>query len=355
MKKEIDPWTIPTLTPERYEELKNHYSLEDINFSLKEDPNFMKRNLLVGQDNFNIWLKNAKNKKKVAIVSGFMTSGTLHFGSLFLIRQIAYFQKKYGVKIIIPISDIEAISVRGSDPTKTKEVLVDFLAHFFAEGIDPNKTLIYLQGRNSEIMREAVKYMSKTDFSVLKKVYGRNLTLAEAYSSLVMSADILMPKKKGYVNTLILLGIDEIGHFILVKKLLSLLQKDYSPPSILYDKLITGLNGSKMGKSLPENSILLTDSVDVAKSKLNNLRGRKMKLYENSAYNILEWFCDDDEAFNEISRIKDRGKANELSIDLACNLVEKILTNHRKNYKKMYKKAQNIASKLTKENQIYEY
>jgi len=35
----------------------------------------------------------------VALVSGFMTSGFLHLGSLTVLKQMAYYQKEYGAEV----------------------------------------------------------------------------------------------------------------------------------------------------------------------------------------------------------------------------------------------------------------
>lgn len=126
MVKKLNPWKIPTLTPEHYNFLKRMYNLKDVNFSLKDNPNFIKRNLLIGHDNFKRWINKAKKKKKVALISGFMTSGFLHLGSLTVLKQMAYYQKKYNADVIIPIADLEAMCVR-----KNKRILKKVITHKF--------------------------------------------------------------------------------------------------------------------------------------------------------------------------------------------------------------------------------
>jgi len=348
MSKKLNPWKIPTLTHQHYEFLKKEYGLVDVNFELKNNPTFIRRNLIVGHDNFDNWIKKAKECKKIALVSGFMTSGFLHLGSLTVIKQMAYYQKEYGAEIIIPIADLEAMCVRKTDYSKVKNIITEFLAHFFAAGLDPKKTKIYLQTKNNNVLKEAALFTSKIDMLQLEKVYDRRLTLAEAFSSLVMAADILVPQKEGYEATLITLGIDEISHFILTKNMISILGDEFYPPSITYNRILTGLNGSKMGKSIPENSILLTDNFNIVKEKLLKLKDKELDLCNNTGFNILEWYSEEDILLNKILELENGNKieANNLAIDESIKLCKDLLKKHQKAYKDNFGTAKKIAEKL---------
>lgn len=349
MINKLNPWKISTLTPKIYEDLIKHYSLQPINFKLKNNPIFLRRNLIVGHYRFLEWLKKAEKEEKVALVSGFMTSGFLHLGSLAVIKQMVYYQKNYGAKIIIPIADLEAICVRKTKKSEIKRILIDFLAHFFAAGLSPKDTLIYLQTKNLEVLKQASLFTGKISLEDLEKIYDRKLTLGEIHSSLVMAADILYPQFFNYKGTLINLGVDEICHFAFVKKIIPLLGSEFYIPSITYNKIITGLNGSKMGKSIPENSILLLDKLETAKSKLIRLKNKNIELFQNAAFNILEWYCEDDSIIKKILNISDKKEANNLAINEACEVVEKLLEKHQKNYRKNLPIAKKIADKLIKD------
>ena len=192
--KKLNPWKIPLLTPETYKNLKDFYFLKDVKIKLRDNPSFLRRNLIIGHDNFPDWIKKAEEGKKVALVSGFMSSGFLHLGSLTILKQMAYYQREYGATVIIPIADLEAICVRKIKESEIKEIIIDFIAHFFAAGLSPERTLIYLQTRNLGIMREAGLFTGRIGMEELEKIYDRKLILGEAYSSLVMAADILLPR-----------------------------------------------------------------------------------------------------------------------------------------------------------------
>lgn len=344
----INPWKISTLTPKHYKILRKKYKLKEVDFKLKNNPNFIKRNLLVGHEGLNNFITKAKKGRKVALVSGFMTSGFLHLGSLTVIKQMAYYQKNYGVDIIIPIADLEAMCVRKTPLVDVKKRTIDFLAHFFAAGLDPSKTKIYLQTKKNDVLERGILFSSKIDLPELEKTYDRKVTLAEAISSLVMVSDILSPQTQDYEATLIILGIDGISHFNLTKKLMNLLGKEFYKPSITYNKIVTGLNGSKMGKSISENSILLTDDLKTIKKKLSSLKNKKHSLYNNPAFNILEWYSDNDSLIEEIKKTEktDKNHANNMAIEASIPMCEQLLKEHQKAYKKNLKKAKQIANKL---------
>lgn len=346
MVNKLNPWKIPTLTQEKYNELVSYYALKPFNFKLRRNPIFARRGLIVGHDNFLKWLRKAEDGENVALVSGFMTSGFLHLGSLAVIKQMAYYQKEYDAEVIIPIADLEAICVRKTDKSKIKEILIDFLAHFFAAGLSPNNTTLYLQSGNLEVLKQAGLFTGKVNLEDLDKIYDRRLSLGEAYSSLVMASDILCPQNSGCKGTLITLGIDEISHFVLVKQLIPLLGDNFYLPSITYNKILTGLNGSKMGKSMPENSIPLFDKPEVAKAKLLKLKNRDMELSQNTAFNILEWYCEDDSIITKILEIPNRIEANNLAVEEACNVVEHVLIKHQQSYKSNLTIAKKLADKL---------
>lgn len=334
----IDAWKIETLNEEDYLELKREYNLDDFDFSLKNNPVFNRRNLIVGHENFDNWLKHAR-EGSTAIVSGFMTSGSMHLGSLAVVRQMAYYQKNYGTKIFIPIADIEAITVRNSQEKKVKEVMKRFLTYFSLGEIDLEESNIYLQSRNLETLRKAVIFTGELDIADVRKIYGRDISLAEIFSSISMISDILYPQIKGYDKTLTTLGIDEIDHFVLTKKLIDMID-GYSMPSITYNKMITGLNESKMGKSLPDNSIKLSDSPETAKKELEKLKGKDGDLVQNAAFNIVQWFGSDDD-LREVRKESNSKKANNMavgkSIEIVCDMFSEIEKNFDKHYNKVEK------------------
>lgn len=313
---------------------------------MKDNPIFSRRGVILGHENFDKWLESFDRGEKVALVSGFMTSGNFHLGSLAVLRQMAYYQKNYNADIFIPIADLEAICVRGTKREDIDDRIVDFLAHFNAAGLDVHKCRIYLQTQNKEVLRRAFEFVSKTSKADMDKLYDRDVTVGEAISSLVQVSDILYPQTMSYGSTLITLGVDEINHFIMTKHMANKLNPGSQHPSITYNRLITGLNGSKMGKSLPENSILLKDDKDSIENKLNLLRRTDIPLDRNAAFNILQWYCDDDRLLEkiDISNMDDGslGRIVDKSIEVCSDVLEK----HQKSYNDFLEEAREILPTL---------
>ena len=110
--------------------------------------------------------------------------------------------------------------------------------------------------------------------------------------------------------------------------------------------MITGLQGSKMGKSIPENSILLTDSLLTIERKLNSLKDKNYPLIRNCAFNILQWFCEDDSLIEQITEERDMKKANNLAIINAIEVTKDLLRQHQKRYEEFLEEAEKIVPTL---------
>lgn len=343
----FNPWKVSTLGEADYDDIKTQFNLENFEFKLRDNPAFSRRNVMLGHEKFGRWIEAAERGEKVALVSGFMTSGNFHLGSLAVIKQMAYYQRKYGAEIFIPVADLEAICVRGIPRDEIDRKVADFIAHFKAAGLDVEKCKIYLQTQNLDVLRKAFKLVSKTDKAEIEKLYDREMTIGETISSLVQVADILYPQMLSYGQTLITLGIDEISHFVLTKDVINRLEPGFKQPSITYNKLIVGLNGSKMGKSLPENSILLNDSREALVKKLNLLRRTDLPIDRNSAFNILQWYSDDDAHFRDLPA---SGKLSEESVnkivDRAIEVCGRLFDEHHRAYDSYLEEAKSMVPGL---------
>ena len=323
-----NPWSVPTLTEQHYVQLAAQHRLSSVDTPLRASPNFQTHGLLVGHHDFERWLAVAQEGRDVALVSGFMTSGFLHLGSLTVLTQMAYYQRHYGARLFIPIADLEAACVRGTAAPDRRKLVSDFLRHFWAAGIDVENSQIYLQSRNLTVLQYALLFTGMVDLPDMERLYDRRLTLGEAFTSLVMAADICLPSAQGCEATLITLGLDEISHLVLTKALLGMLEQQ--PPRTTYHRLLTGLNGSKMGKSLPENSIMLLDTADSVAGKLRSLSCMRVPARQHPAFNILEWFAPDG---IDLQRMYDDWpNTSDDTIELAVDVTTDLLENHRARY-----------------------
>ncbi|MDE1865118.1 MAG: hypothetical protein KGH94_00555 [Candidatus Micrarchaeota archaeon] len=337
---EFDAWSVPRVKNRSYIRMRRTLGIDSFGFKLRGDPNFQKYNLIIGHEGFGQWVNLASRDAKVALVSGFMPSGIPHLGTLCILKQMAYYQKFYNAELFIPIADIEAMLVRGKSGKEIKKIIPKFIAHFMAAGIKIEKCQIYLQSRNGKTLRSALKLMSSFDMKKLEGLYGRRLTRGEAQSSFAMAADIIYPFGFGYKNILVTMGIDEISHAKLVLDLVRL-NADTKKISFTYSNLLQGIHGSKMGKSLPQNSITLNDSAEKARRSMKRWH-RTRGPSDDLELNMIRWFSTTDSI---------KGKK---ALDHSIATVTELLEAHQTRYAKALPYAKKVTDSLySKDDSFY--
>jgi len=327
----FDAWKVKGIWKPDYESLRRSFGLQKFNFKLKNEPNFVKNNLVIGHEHFEKWLR-ASSKGKAALVSGFMPSGIPHLGTLTILKQMAYYQKEYKAKLYIPIADLEAMYIRHSNMQEIKRNTIAILAHLAAAGVDINNSIVYFQSQNFDTLRETFYLIRLVSEGELDKIYWKNVDILYSVSGLLMVSDILYPLAYNYNSVLITLGIDEISHIKLVSKIAEKLGiKDF--PSVTYTDLISGLKTSKMSKSMPGNSILLSDSASSAMRKVEKaIKAGNIDLYTS----LVRWFADTMELETSLDN----------QIKHAKEIIKKEMSNHRKNYIVNLPDATKIANSL---------
>lgn len=271
---EFDAWSVPKVDNLQYARMRAKLKINPFNFDLKERPNFSKRGLIIGHNNFDGWLELASNGKRVSLVSGFMPSGIPHLGTLCILQQMAYYQKIYNAELFIPIADIEATCVRNKSDKDIREITPKLIAHLMAAGVNIRNSKIYLQSRNIQTLKIALNLASFINKSKFEGLYGRKLNKGEIISSLAMAADIIYPESFKYDGILVTLGIDEISHAKLVYEIIK--KRGFKNLiSFTYCNLLQGILGSKMGKSVPQNSIKLDDGSMYIQNFIENRVSKK--------------------------------------------------------------------------------
>ena len=235
-------------------------------------PNFytFKNELFVSHRDFDKFLDGLEKGEPSAIVSGFNASGTIHLGHKALFDTNLFFQKKYGLKVFIPISDDESY-VTGKVETQ-KEALENSLKlarELLAYGFCPDNTYFIVDQIYTNIYNYAVKFSKKMNLSTSKATYGHkdDVNLGVVFYPLIQSAHILLPQLEfGIRNVLVGIGPDEDVHIRIGR---SLAQKfGLVKPSIIHCSFMPGIDCEKMSKSRG-NGIYLNDDYDVVKKKIN--------------------------------------------------------------------------------------
>jgi tryptophanyl-tRNA synthetase len=195
-------------------------------------------------------------------------------------------------------------------------------------------------------------YCSDITLNELKAIYGRELELSEAISGLTMVSDIVEPFHDDVSAVLVTLGIDEINHFSLTRELAKRTAGVSRCPAITYHRMITGLMGSKMGKSLPKNSVRLDEDPGELRAKLD-ASAPPPSLEGNWAWDVLRWFAEDDASLSEIQSTKSIERASRLAHMRACELVPALIARHQSAARATFMKARDLAESLLNESPVY--
>ncbi len=264
--------------------LVKEFGAKDIN-DLAELPNLytFKKGLIYSHRDFDRFFKALKNGEESAIVSGINASGTLHLGHKLVFDTNLFFQKEYGVKVFIPISDDESF-VAGKVDTQeeAKNNAMKLAKEMLAYGFDPKKTFFIIDNIYTNIYNLAFKMSKKINYSEIKATYGyspdKNIGLH--FYPAVQTAHVLFPQERFNIkNVLVPIGPDEDAHLRIARDIAS--RYGIPKPAVIHVKFLPGLDGEKMSKS-KNNAIFLDDNIKSVKRKCNKaLSGGQEKVEDH--------------------------------------------------------------------------
>ncbi len=234
---------------------------------------------------------------KPILISGIQPSGKLHIGNyLGALKNFVALQSSGKYQCYFFIADLHAL-IENPDPSALRERIFDLAASFLAAGIDPKKSVVFLQSQVSahqelaqilstlvpvsELMRmtqfkdkviqplnlPAGKKASQKEFDEV--VERTNFGLA--YYPVLMAADILL-----YSPKFVPVGDDQLQHLeltrTLARKFNSRFGKTFAEPQPILTETprVMSLDDptKKMSKSRPQGCIFLDDSPEEIKNKV---------------------------------------------------------------------------------------
>ncbi len=234
-----------------------------------------KRDLIYSHRDFDVFLDALKRGEPCAIVSGFNASGTIHIGHRAVFDTNIYFQREFGVRVFIPISDDESyITGKVKTQEEGKNNALALARELLAYGFDPHKTYFIIDQIYTSIYNLAIKLSRRVTISELKATYGYkdgdNPGLF--FYPTVQSAHILLPQEKfGIKHVLVPIGPDEDSHIRICRDIAA--RVGYQKPSILHVRFLPGLDGTKMSKSKNNAIFLKEDEVSIRKKVQRALSG----------------------------------------------------------------------------------
>jgi len=221
------------------------------------------------------------NKKKT-IFSGVVPSGNLHIGNYFgAIRQWVELQNTGEYRNIFCVVDEHALTTP-QEPAKLRSKILEVFTLYLALGIDPEKSIIFVQSSVSEHSELGWILNTITPVGELERMtqfkdksQKQKSVLAGLLNyPVLMAADILL-----YKTNLVPVGEDQLQHIELTraitKKFNSAFGETFSAPEpfiIKEGKRIMGLDdpAKKMSKSADSvnNYIALLDTPEIIRNKI---------------------------------------------------------------------------------------
>lgn len=227
---------------------------------------------------------------KKTVVTGYRTTGKLHLGNLLgNMLNMLDLQEKY--KCFFFFANLHALTTDYRDTSEIMNNVKIQLAEFLALGINPDKSVLYVQSDIHEIA-ELTLYLSMiTPISRMQ----RNPTYKEQLKEL-SNKDIKMMGFLGYPILMtsdilivhadyIPVGEDQLPHIEITRELARKFNKLYGKYFKVPKELITkagrvpGTDGRKMSKSYG-NAIYLSDEPDVIRKKVRMMITDPERIYK---------------------------------------------------------------------------
>jgi tryptophanyl-tRNA synthetase len=217
--------------------------------------------------------------KKERILSGMRPTGPLHLGHLHgVLKNWVSLQQNY--ECFYFIADWHALTTEYESPEKISEYSKELFLEWLSVGIDPEKSVIFLQ---SEVKEHIELYLlfgmitpvawlerNPTYKDMLQNLKNKDLaTYGFLGYPVLQAADILIYKAKK-----VPVGLDQVPHLELTREIARrfnyLYKTDFFPepePLLSETPKVPGIDGRKMSKSYG-NAIFLIDTPEEVKKKV---------------------------------------------------------------------------------------
>lgn len=217
------------------------------------------------------------NKKRV--LAGIRATGRLHLGNyLGAVKGMLTLQESNEYETLYMVADVHAITTPYS-VSELSDNRVEVIKDYLACGIDPEKSILFLQSEVNEHL-ELAFYLSSVmtiarmqhlpTFKEKVKQYPEHATMALLNYPILMAADILL-----YKAGLVPVGIDQEPHLEVARETARKMNDQYGmdfPEPVSFKtsgKYVPSLVGKgKMSKSVEGSYITLTDTLEVIKKRL---------------------------------------------------------------------------------------
>src|SRR5438105_11617693 len=210
------------------------------------------------------------------ILSGMRPTGRFHLGNyLGAARNWVELQKQY--ECVYFVADYHALTTE-PDGHKAEDKVFDLTADLLAVGIDPDRSVVYLQSKVPEVAELTLLLSMVTPLSWVQRVptfkekaklHPDNVNLGMFSYPILQGADILMVKGEG-----VPVGKDQLAHLELVREVTRRFNRTYAavfpePRALLTEtNLIKGTDGKQRMSKTVGNIVGVTDEPDVIRKQV---------------------------------------------------------------------------------------
>lgn len=218
-------------------------------------------------------MKELNERKMKRIVSGIKPTGRPHLGNYFgMMKSVVEMQDEY--ESFLFVADYHALTTIHKKE-ELHDLTVQLILDYLAVGVDPKKTVFYLQSAIPELAELAWILSSLVTVPWLERAHaykdalakGREAGVALFSYPILMAADILATSAE-----LVPVGKDQIQHVEMTRELARKFNSRYEkiftePKSFLSEgQVVPGIDGQKMSKSYGNIIPLFADEKIIRKS-----------------------------------------------------------------------------------------
>lgn len=254
----------------KYEDFLNHKK-----HHLFSGQKYFERNIVIAEQNFEPWLEAMEMHNPAFVVSGFVPAGKFHLGYTAIVELLKCFHDQ-GAEIYIPISDIEAHSLRSASYEEIyNRIINQYLVNFGALGLqlDSNRIHIYGHYFKKEVVSLAFNIGMKLPIRTLFSTFGVNFSKSatSTFFPAIQIADVLYPqlRRNGeLIPTIVPCGVDQLPYVRRSRDISSVY--NVIKPGAVVIKYLKGMQSNKMISSKIDDTIFLDDAASIIKTKILN-------------------------------------------------------------------------------------
>src|SRR5579864_4114913 len=214
--------------------------------------------------------------ERIRILSGMRPTGRFHLGNyLGAAKNWVQLQQEY--ECFYFVADYHALTTE-PDGHKAEDKVFDLAADLIAVGIDPNRSVLYLQSKVPEVAELTLLLSMVTPLSWVQRVptfkqmakqHPDNVNLGLFSYPILQGADILLVKGVG-----VPVGKDQLAHLELVREVARKFNRTYAPvfpePRALLTEtpLIKGTDGKQRMSKTVGNIVGVTDDPEVIRKQV---------------------------------------------------------------------------------------